>query len=108
MESLGYKQKNKMVYQMIENMKVSGASEHSGHSVGFLGITALRFQQPPLRHIFTIDLPYSLRFPVRQSLDAVCAPLQQKSIDFDQFLDMMTARIVRSRCTQSKRNAQRI
>jgi Ca2+-binding EF-hand superfamily protein len=40
MESLGYKQKNKMVYQMIENMK-------------------------------------------------------QKSIDFDQFLDMMTARIVR-------------
>lgn len=39
MESLGYKQKNKMVYQMIENMK-------------------------------------------------------QKSIDFDQFLDMMTARIV--------------
>jgi len=38
MESLGYKQKNKMVYQMIENMK-------------------------------------------------------QKSIDFDQFLDMMTARI---------------
>lgn len=41
MESLGYKQKNKMVYQMIENMK-------------------------------------------------------QKSIDFDQFLDMMTARIVRA------------
>jgi hypothetical protein len=39
MESLGYKQKNKMVYQMIENMKA-------------------------------------------------------KSIDFDQFLDMMTARIV--------------
>ena len=41
MESLGYKQKNKMVYQMIESMK-------------------------------------------------------QKSIDFDQFLDMMTARIVRT------------
>lgn len=55
MESLGYKQKNKMVYQMIENMK-------------------------------------------------------QKSIDFDQFLDMMTARIVRTNEAQPPRawNAVRV
>ena len=47
MESLGYKQKNKMVYQMIENMKA-------------------------------------------------------KSIDFDQFLDMMTARIVSGHDTRKR------